>query len=150
MAERPVAPQPSLRPPLTYRVALKAIPVGPTVSGSWPRLRRPYQACQQAARASAIASARRCLGSRRNWNRRVLSMAGRAASNWRWASVNDSADMGDLPVWADRPRAGDGRRVTVPGGTKEGGPTGSPTRATDRAGMATSRSLVDDTFSPRI
>src|SRR4051794_15308351 len=104
MAERPVAPQPSLRPALTYRVALKAMPVGPTASGSWPRLRRPYQACQQAARASAIASARRALGSRRNWNRSVLSMAGRAASNWRWASVKDSADMGDLPVWADRPR----------------------------------------------
>ena len=40
-------------------------------------------------------------------------MRGSAASNWRWASASVAADkvavdMGDLPVWADRPRAGDG------------------------------------------
>ena len=55
----------------------------------------------------------------------VPKSRGRAASKARWESVAGFAvgvvaDMGDLPMGADRPRAGRSVVWTVPGGTTSG------------------------------
>ena len=104
------------------------MPVGPTARGSWPRA---------AARARR---ARRRRG-RRRWPRRDAAWAGdgsgsgwrsrsagNAASNWRCKAGHEcrsdaEADMGDLPVWADRPPRGrSGMEPSPRGRTWRAGP----------------------------
>src|SRR5258708_5171098 len=125
MAPRPQWVLAIRRPLRTERTALLAIPQTPTATGSWPRLTRPCQALQAAARTSATASSRSWGRRRRKANRAVARMAGRAASNCRWAGVDDAPDrlaalMRAISRGWGPPRAGDGPRVDRPfGGTSE-------------------------------
>src|SRR4051812_50531 len=77
-------------------------------------------------------------------------MAGRAATKWRWASVNDSADMGDLPVWADRPRArGRSARDRPRGGQTGMARRDRPRGRPGRAGRATGVQGLMTGFRPK-